>query len=52
MSIEKKKGTSLRLEPNVLKELKILAVKKDTSLQAILESLIRDYLKKNNKVRG
>lgn len=52
MPVEKKKSTSLRLYPKVLKELKILAVENETSIQAIIESLVRDYLKKQKKARG
>ena len=45
MSDCKKKSTSLRLDPQVLKELKIVAVEQETSVQAIIESLITKYLK-------
>ena len=43
---EKKKSTSLRLDPKVLKELKLLAIEQDTSIQAIVESLVMEYIKK------
>lgn len=42
---DKRKNTSLRLDDETLKALKIHAVKKDTSVQQIVEKLIRDYLK-------
>ncbi len=44
-----KKNTSLRLESKKLKALKLRAVEEDTSIQAILEQLIDDYL--NNKIK-
>lgn len=40
ISVEKKKSTSLRLDPKVLKDSKILAVENETSIQAIIESLV------------
>ncbi|NDY71871.1 CopG family transcriptional regulator [Desulfobacter hydrogenophilus] len=43
----KKVNTSLRLEKKVLKALKILAIEKETSVQAIIENLIHEYIKKN-----
>lgn len=43
---EKKKNTSLRLEPDVLKALKIRAIKEDSSVQQIVEQLVSDYLSK------
>ena len=49
MPKENKKNTSLRLQPSVLKELKILAIKQDTSVQAIVESLITKFIKKHDK---
>ncbi|TKB28279.1 ribbon-helix-helix protein, CopG family [Desulfopila sp. IMCC35006] len=45
MTKEKKKSTSLRLDPKVLKELKLLAIEQDTSIQAIVESLVIEYIK-------
>lgn len=42
----KKKSTSLRLDPKVLKDLKLLAVEKETSIQAIVESLVTEYIKR------
>ena len=42
---DKRKNTSLRLDEATLKALKIHAIKKDTSVQQIVEKLIRDYLK-------
>ena len=41
----KRKNTSLRLEESVLKKLKIYAVKKDTSVQQIIEDLVVRLLK-------
>lgn len=49
---EKKKSTSLRLDPKVLKELKLLAVEQDTSIQAIIENLVKDYIKRHNTGDG
>ena len=49
MAKENKKNTSLRLEANVLKELKILAIQQDTSVQAIVESLITNFIEKHDK---
>lgn len=46
-----KKSTSLRLEPKVLKELKLLAVEQDTSIQAIIEKLVKGYIQKHKIVR-
>lgn len=48
---EMKKSTSLRLSPHVLKELKMVAVERETSVQAIVESLIKKFLKNSNKGR-
>lgn len=42
-----KKNTSLRLDSKTLKALKIQAIEDDTSVQAILELLIVEYLKGN-----
>lgn len=47
MSREKKKSTSLRLDPQVLKELKLLAIEQESSIQAIVESLVTEYIKKH-----
>ena len=44
---EKKKSTSLRLSPKMLKELKLLAVEQETSIQAIVESLVGEYIKRS-----
>ena len=41
-----KKNTSLRLDKKTLKALKIRAIEEDSSVQAIVEKLIRDYLNK------
>ena len=46
---EKKKSTSLRLDPQVLKELKLLAIEQETSIQAIVESLVTNYIKRHKK---
>lgn len=51
MNNVKKKSTSLRLEPKVLKDLKLLAVQKDTSIQAIIEELVTQYVK-SQKSKG
>lgn len=40
-----KKNTSLRLDEKTLKALKIRAIEEDTSIQKIIEKLIKDYLK-------
>lgn len=44
-----KKNTSLRLDKPTLKALKIKAIEKDTSVQALIEGLISDYLKQEKK---
>ena len=44
-SKDKRKNTSLRLDSSTLKALKIQAIKKDTSVQQIIEQLVEDYLK-------
>tara|TARA_A100001388_G_C28566670_1_gene402219 strand:+ start:111 stop:413 length:303 start_codon:yes stop_codon:yes gene_type:complete len=41
----KRKNTSLRLDEAMLKKLKIYAVKKDTSVQQIIEDLVERFLK-------
>lgn len=41
-----RKNTSLRLEGKVLKALKMKALEEGTSVQKIMEKLIKDYLKK------
>lgn len=46
MAKEKKKSTSLRLDPKVLKELKLLAVEQEKSIQSIIESLVKEYISK------
>ena len=43
---DKKKNTSLRLEPDTLKALKIRAIKEDSSVQQIIEQLVQNYLAK------
>jgi len=43
-----KKNTSLRLDKQTLKALKIHAIENDTSVQNLIESLIKDFLKKNS----
>jgi len=40
-----KKNTSLRLDKETLKALKIRAIEENTSIQKLLESLIESYLK-------
>ena len=44
----KKKNTSLRLDKDVLKRLKRVALEQDTSIQNIIENLIREYLEGRN----
>ena len=46
MEKEKKKSTSLRLDPKVLKNLKLIAIEQETSIQAIVESLVTEYVKR------
>jgi len=43
-SKQDKKNTSLRLDSKTLKALKIRAIEEDSSVQAIVESLITAYL--------
>ena len=45
-----KKNTSLRLESKTLKALKMRAIEEDTSVQAIVENLIDQYLGKKIKL--
>lgn len=52
MAKDKKKNTSLRLETKVLKELKLIAIEEDTSVQAILESLVKDFIEKKKKTKS
>ncbi|WP_198265686.1 CopG family transcriptional regulator [sulfur-oxidizing endosymbiont of Gigantopelta aegis] len=40
-----KKNTSLRLDKQTLKALKIKAIEQETSIQNLIESLILNYLK-------
>lgn len=42
---DKRKNTSLRLDDETLKALKIHAIKRDSSVQQIVEKLVKDYLK-------
>jgi len=44
---DRKKNTSLRLDKKTLKALKIKAIENDTSIQNLIETLIRNYLKHN-----
>lgn len=44
-----KKNTSLRLDKQTLKALKIHAIENDTSIQKIIEGLIADFLEQQNK---
>lgn len=46
---EDKKNTSLRLDKQTLKALKIYAIEHDTSVQQLIESLIIDFLSKQKK---
>ncbi|OGW26383.1 MAG: hypothetical protein A2X59_05270 [Nitrospirae bacterium GWC2_42_7] len=40
----------VRVDPELAKKLKILAVKKDTQVYKLLEEAITDYLKKNKEI--
>jgi hypothetical protein len=51
MAQEKKKSTSLRLDAKVLKELKLIAVEQETSIQAIVETLVKKFIEKNKSRR-
>ncbi len=42
-----RKSFGIRLDPDLVKELKILAVKKDSQVNHLLEKAIRDLLEKN-----
>lgn len=44
-----KVNTSLRLEREQLKELKRIALERDSSVQKILEQLVKDFLKEQKK---
>lgn len=44
-----KKNTSLRLDKATLKALKLRALEQDTSVQNLIESLIKDYLSRSEK---
>ncbi len=44
-----KKNTSLRLDKQTLKALKIRAIEQETSIQQLIESLILDYLEQNTE---
>jgi len=39
-----KKNTSLRLDNKTLKALKIIAIENDTSVQKIIETLVKKYI--------
>jgi hypothetical protein len=43
-SSDEKKNTSLRLDAKTLKALRIKAIEEDSSVQKILEALVKDYL--------
>ncbi len=49
MAKDIKKNTSLRLETKVLKELKMIAIEEDTSVQTIIESLVKEFIRKKRK---
>jgi hypothetical protein len=51
MEKDRKKSTSLRLDPKVLKELKLLAAEQETSIQAIVESLVTEYIDRHKPKR-
>jgi len=40
----------VRMNPELAKKLKILAVKKDTQVYKLLEEAVTDYLKKNKAI--
>ena len=40
----------VRMDPELAKKLKILAVKKDTQVYKLLEEAITDYLKKHKEI--
>ena len=40
----------VRMDPELAKKLKILAVKKDTQVYKLLEEAVIDYLKKNKEI--
>lgn len=44
-----KKNTSLRLDKKTLKALKILAIEQETSIQKLIETLVKDYIKAHGK---
>lgn len=44
-----KKNTSLRLDKSTLKALKMHALEQDTSVQNLIEGLIKDYLERAKK---
>lgn len=44
-----KKNTSLRLDKKTLKALKIIAIEQETSIQKLIESLVKDYIKEHGK---
>lgn len=48
---EIKKNTSLRLDAQTLRELKMIALEKETSVQAILERLIKDLIEEEKLKR-
>ena len=48
---KKKKNTSLRLDENTLRDLKLRALEEDSSVQAIIEQLVEDYLAKRIKLK-
>lgn len=49
---KEKRNTSLRLDSKTLKELKLAALEEDSSVQKILEKLVKNYLKKRQKKRA
>ena len=51
MALEKKKRSSLRLDATVVKELKLLAAKQETSIQEGVETLVKKYIEKNKQRR-
>jgi len=48
---QNRKNTSLRLDEKTLKTLKIRAIESDSSVQAIVEQLITEYLANRIKLK-
>jgi len=50
--VQPNKVFGVRMDPELAKKLKILAVKKDTQIYKLLEEAITDYLKKITRFKG